>query len=109
MKVTLDLPEIEGFEYTGEYRQAKTGEPYMILNGKVESCIGGSNSLYPILKKIEPEYIVIDHIHSIAAADAGRFVSINALEDMWVLVQLKSSEWDVEHMHMAAKLELLIK
>ena len=59
--------------------------------------------------KPEPEYIVIDHIHSIAAADAGRFVSINALEDMWVLVQLKSSEWDVEHMHMAAKLELLVK
>ena len=29
MKVEIDLPEIEGYEYTGEYRPPKDGECYL--------------------------------------------------------------------------------
>ena len=37
MKLEIDLPEIEGYEYTGEFRCPKAGEYY--LDGSGVSCI----------------------------------------------------------------------
>lgn len=54
MKVTVDLPEVEGFEYTGEYRQAKQGE--FVLDG---TCVCQETRPYTcftyfIMKPVEP-------------------------------------------------------
>ena len=42
MKVEIDLPEIEGYEYTGEYRCPKAGEYYLDGSGRTVSCHYGS-------------------------------------------------------------------
>ena len=42
MKILIDLPEIEGFEYTGEYREPKGGEPFMMEGeGKLNASTNG--------------------------------------------------------------------
>ena len=48
MKVELELPEIEGFEYTGEYRKAKSGE-YWGVGFTIYT--GPSINPYPILRE----------------------------------------------------------
>ena len=48
MKVALELPEIEGFEYTGEYRKAKSGE-YWGVGFTIYT--GPSINPYPILRE----------------------------------------------------------
>ena len=87
MKITLDLPEIDGYEYTGEYRKANEGEVFLM--GKfAESNLGPTNGDYLILKKKEPEYKTIGlsdhgavHINMVPDIDYKLYVSINALED----------------------------
>jgi len=52
MKVEIDLPEIDGFEYTGEYREPKKGEWYYsgLCAVHAEYSIG---CCLPILKPVE--------------------------------------------------------
>jgi len=87
MKIELDLPEIEGFEYTGEYRHATKGEmvccafssqPFKVSSGKTEAH-------FLILKKKAPEYKTItrgDFLELSGHIDLReKFVEIKALED----------------------------
>lgn len=58
MKVELDLPEIPGYEYTGEYRPFVVGEFYYD-EGKVQKAEWGSCGLYPIMRlKPKPPIII---------------------------------------------------
>jgi hypothetical protein len=50
VKVTLDMPEVEGYEYTGEYRQALATEMYM---GGGRALKGSTISEWPILRKAD--------------------------------------------------------
>ena len=78
MKVEIDLQEIEGFEYTSEYRTPKVGE-YILIAGSVITAQGHTYE-YPILKKIEPEYQVI-WINKHAGSEGQSVVPIKALDD----------------------------
>ena len=99
MKVEIDLPEIEGFEYTGEYRSAETGE-YISINNHVITAQGHIYE-YPILKKKEPEYRV-------TTINGNDVVSINALEDLLVIIDRYGawSNGDISRLH---KIKILIK
>ena len=54
MKVPIELPEIPGYEYTGEYRVATDGEYVYSLSHKgvlkIENIVRGGH----VLRKIEP-------------------------------------------------------
>lgn len=45
MKVTIDLPEIEGYEYTGEYRDPRDKESYLDGDG----CFINSSKRNPLV------------------------------------------------------------
>ena len=59
-KVTMDLPDIPGYEYTGEFRPAQTGEAWTI----------GGNSVYMgcavgklfILRQLKPKRHIFEEI-----------------------------------------------
>lgn len=54
MKVEIDLPKIDGFEYTGEYTIPKEGEFHLSYDGKLSQCfMNGYASSYLILKPVE--------------------------------------------------------
>lgn len=54
MKVQIDLPEIPGYEYTGEYRCPKPDEPFMHVD-RVCAHPGHLDEQFPILRKLEPK------------------------------------------------------
>ena len=54
MKIEIELPEIPGFEYTGEYRPFVVGELYYDEN-EVQTATWNSSSCYPIMKAIKPK------------------------------------------------------
>jgi len=60
MKVEVDLPEIEGYEYTGEYREPKKGE-YILGYATLTACMikyeDSMNFNNHILKKVEPSLV----------------------------------------------------
>ena len=78
MKVTLDLPDIKGYEYTGEYRNTESGEWFCNFKKQAECAQGGPGQIgpYPILKKIAPKY----KTHCLTDANL-KYVEIKALED----------------------------
>ena len=84
MKIELDLPEIEGFEYTGEYRIAEPGE-YILIHDYTITAQGRS-SKYPILKKKAPKYKLLSHKQSIKDDDVIEYVEIKALEEAVKLI-----------------------
>jgi hypothetical protein len=49
VKVTFDMPEVPGYEYTGEYRQCRAGETYM---GDGKPYTGSTISAWPVLRKV---------------------------------------------------------
>lgn len=53
MKVEIELPELEGFEYTGEYRPVMPGEYFLNSNNKPELTSSSYVSNYHILKPVE--------------------------------------------------------
>jgi hypothetical protein len=53
MKVEIELPELEGFEYTGEYRPVMSGEYFLNSNNKPEFASSSYVSNYHILKPVE--------------------------------------------------------
>jgi len=60
MKVEIELPEIEGYEYTGEYRVPRKGE-YTLGCASLTLCSivyeGSMNVSTHILKKVKPSLI----------------------------------------------------
>jgi len=60
MKVEIELPEIEGYEYTGEYRVPRKGEYTLgftsltVCSIKYDCSMNGSSH---ILKKVKPSLI----------------------------------------------------
>ena len=83
MKIELDLPEIEGYEYTGEYRKPKEDEYYKAVRD-ARQAESDSSSEYPILKKKAPKYQRVQVLNGgcmpIFCSD-GNFVSVGALKD----------------------------
>jgi len=55
MKIEIDLPVIEGYEYTGEYRLPKEGEWYLYCceNMALKAALSFKENERHILKKIE--------------------------------------------------------
>jgi hypothetical protein len=102
MKIELDLPEIEGYEYTGEYRQARDMEPYM-EDGQVEELFEGTDSHYPILKKKAPKYLVIPCGGNIYGKT---LVEIKAIEDALKLMHGRTL--NVDDMRIYDELKSLI-
>ena len=51
MKVTIDLPEIEGYEYTGEFRMPKDGERYLSYDNFLSLSQGINEASHPILER----------------------------------------------------------
>jgi hypothetical protein len=100
MKIELDLPEIEGYEYTGKNRQAK-GEHYLTNANRVgfqPTPLGYTIGHYPILKKKAPKYKVLDSV-----AFDGVYVEIKALEDA---IEIIGSHYNWSADLRAATLEL---
>jgi hypothetical protein len=99
MKIELDLPEIEGYEYTGEYRPPQKNE-FFSEEGKAVLSRHDSSCDYPILKKKAPKYYTMD-THNILGRI--KLVEIKALEDLIALAQtdiesmsnVQCKEWDV--------------
>lgn len=58
MKVELNLPEVPGYEYTGEYRCPKIGEFFCNKNEAVQ-CKYDFSSEYPILRIKEKPKILL--------------------------------------------------
>ena len=54
MKIELELPEIPGYEYTGEYRPPKAGEWFCAGDGTATRAWHNFTSCHPILRKVEP-------------------------------------------------------
>ena len=107
MKITLDLPDIEGFEYTGEYRTPVKDEYF--ANGEAAKLATVHACHYPILKKKEPEYKVFKigkntdggeylNIDKSIQGCGGALVSINALEDLYKITTFLSDYYldDIE-------------
>ena len=88
MKIELDLPEIEGYEYTGEYRRPKEDEYY---KGTVDArqADSDSGSEYPILKKKAPKYLTVPSDGSIYGK---QLVEIKALEDALKIISTMDAE-----------------
>jgi hypothetical protein len=87
MKIELDLPEIEGYEYTGKNRQAK-GEHFLTSGNRVgfqPTPLGYTIGHYPILKKKAPKYKTItpaSYLQQSGCIDfSAEYVEIKALED----------------------------
>lgn len=53
MKVEIDLPEIEGFEYTGEWRSPLKGEWYTHGDGVIQAAFDHTRTCSMILRKVE--------------------------------------------------------
>jgi hypothetical protein len=75
MKIEIDLPEIEGYEYTGEYRFPKEGEKFVSggLGGKARAYCDMSEKRL-ILKKKAPVYPYV-------IVCGEKFVGMEALRD----------------------------
>jgi hypothetical protein len=58
MKVEIELPEVHGYEYTGEYRPPNIGELFWD-NQKVVQCSYSLTSEYPILRVKEKPKILL--------------------------------------------------
>ena len=89
MKIELELPEIEGFEYTGEYRIPLYGEYYQILREAQQNKGKTYNYNYPILRKKKPKY-------KTTTVDTGRelfrYVEIQALKDAMTIIKYMDSD-----------------
>ena len=106
MKIELELPEIEGFEYTGEYRAPKKGE-WFFDSGEALMETSEDSCEYPILKKIAPKYY---SGHSLDD-DKGviKVVEIKALEDALALLSVESNDWTCADNSTRAALRELLK
>jgi len=61
MKISIDAPEFEGFEPTGEFRQRRKGDYYAVAGVMMQAEYDYSDGPYLIYRKVappEPEYRV---------------------------------------------------
>jgi len=79
MKVSIELPEAPGFEYTGEYRKPVVGEWFLNVEKVPTKSPTNRGSPYPILKKKEVYY------HSFLINE-HTYIEKKALEDALGLV-----------------------
>jgi hypothetical protein len=103
MKIELDLPEIEGYEYTGEYRIAEVMEYFMEELQASRLRESRTDSEYPILKKKAPKYLVIPCGGNIYGKT---LVEIKALEDALKLMHGRTL--NVDDMRVYTELKSLI-
>ena len=117
MKIEIELPEIEGYEYTGEYRAPKDGE-YYTHQGKVIECGMDAHSEYIIIKKKAPKYAVItqgDFLQLCEGRRVGhvdlsaRYVEIKALEDLMRLSFISACDMSNSQIDEWTDIEELIK
>ena len=99
MKITLDLPEIEGYEYTGEYRIAEPMEYFMEELQAVRFSDERTDSDYPILKKKAPKYETTYN---------GAYVEIKALEHAIAIID-SHYNWSADLRTATLELKELIK
>lgn len=103
MKVSIDLPEIEGFEYSGEYRAPKLHEWIAIGSGDpMKNNNPDNNESYFILKKKKPVYTILN-------VQEDKWVPINALEDALRLLELDVNAWTQENIGEEEYLKELLK
>jgi hypothetical protein len=106
MKIELDLPEIEGYEYTGEHRIAEAGDYYLEASNEAvfqpPNC-GKTIGHYPILKKKAPKYATFTSTHPFHECE---FVEIKALEDALKLMHGRTL--NVDDMRIYDELKSLI-
>jgi hypothetical protein len=100
MKITFDLPDIEGYEYTGEYRPPQKKE-FFSEEGKAVLSRHDSSCDYPILKKKAPKYAILK-----GAAFEKEYVEKKALEDALKLMQGRTL--NVDDMRVYTELKSLI-
>jgi hypothetical protein len=85
MKIELDLPEIEGYEYTGEYRTVEAYDYYLEASNEAvfqpPNC-GKTIGHYPILKKKAPKYAILK-----GAAFEKEYVEKKVVRDLMVIVE----------------------
>jgi hypothetical protein len=109
MKIELDLPEIEGYEYTGEYRIVEADDYYLEATNEAvfqpTNC-GKTRGYYPILKKKAPKYKLLSHKQSIKDDDVIEYVEIKALEDALKLMHGRTL--NVDDMRIYDELKSLI-
>lgn len=107
MNVLVDLPEIEGFEYTGEYRVPKDGEWFLDGTNNPYKYSGTFEMLspLPIIKKKAPKYKKFkpSYDHSL------EYVEIQALIDALELTHINARYWKHEHSATRYLLKELIK
>lgn len=94
MNVQIDLPDVSGFEYTGEYRVPKKGEWFLCCeNLSALEAQGGWTSFRPILKKKAPVY-------KVTMVDTGRelfkYVEMKALEHAMRIINSMNANPDRE-------------
>ena len=59
-QVAMNMPLAPaGYEYTGDYRQAKLSEPYIKISGGVVE-FGPSFGPWPILRKVRPATVQVE-------------------------------------------------
>jgi hypothetical protein len=104
MKIELELPEIEGYEYTGEYRRAEKGDFFYHRKCSAVVSAGGTTVLErPILRKKAPVYLVLDidadgRTVTPFQAAGHRLVEIKALEDALKLVdEYRANRFPTDH------------
>jgi len=78
-KIEVELPELEGFEYTGEYRKAEPGEWYLNSRNKIDSNPNSLSTCY--------EYLIIIHQKPVTPEDR-----IKAQYPDYDVVMLKENE-----------------
>lgn len=54
--VTLKLPKLDGYEYTGEYRRPEVGEYFLNIDDNAKQSLKGQFFSYPILRKTTIQY-----------------------------------------------------
>ena len=107
MKIEIELPEVPGYEYTGEYRAPNsddwfldgTGKPYQYQTSNYEG-----RPPFPILKKKAPVYKIMGTEDGI-----GVFVEIRALKDIMELAFIHPDDMTSRQCAQWTSLQELIK
>jgi len=101
MKVSIDLPEIEGFEYTGEYRKPVIGEWFLNVEKVPTKSLTVRGSPYPILKKKESYY------HSFLINE-HTYIDIKSLGDALNIIEATQPEMSDEQYQLFKTLKELL-
>jgi hypothetical protein len=105
MKIEIDLPDIEGYEYTSEYRLPLKGEEVAIDHMHTKVGCSDCSVKYFILKKKEPKYSV--KTHHIKGVDIKHYEA-KALEDAIAIID-SHYNWAADLRAATLELKELIK